>query len=255
MRAHRDHFAVLIGLTMLVFPCQSRAEVTLTGGFTTYLWQFTEKIDAFQVMYNGQLIDTGPVTASLDLTHPDQQTNRYDFDKMTQTLSMDLLVTAPVLTALGLPPMHLHLDETGPITDITPGLTTGLQMVCTAADLYSTGVLDPGGFLGGMLYAGKDKDKCVDCCPTWRIASNGPDDPDHGHVIGMEFSSMSNLMGVIDPDSTTLTDLNGNVIHLSGSFEGLYFTNPVPEPSSMTVVAGSLLGLGGLWLRRCGPSR
>src|SRR3954454_4091618 len=89
MRGHRHHLAVLIGLTMLVFPCRSRAEVTLTGGFTTYLWQFTEKIDSFQVMYNGQLIDTGPVTASLDLTHPDQQTNHYDFDKMTQTLSMD----------------------------------------------------------------------------------------------------------------------------------------------------------------------
>jgi hypothetical protein len=255
MLRHRWFLPLLFGMIIACCPSRTQADVTLTGEFTTYFSQFTERIDSFQVMYNGRLIDTGPVTASLDLTHPDQQLNHYNFDKMTQDISVDLLVTAPILAHLGLPPMHLHLHESGPITEITSGLVPdALQTVCLDASLDSKGVLEPGGFLGGMAYAGRDKDKCVDCCPKWRIASNGPNDPGHGHVIGMESSTTSNIMGVIDPDFTTLTDLDGHVIHLSGTVEALYNMNPVPEPSSMTVVAGSLLGLGGLWLRRWGRS-
>lgn len=240
--------ALLASCCLYMFsPDSANAQqsVPLAGSLTTYFSKYQSNIDSFLLPIQGQFFPSGPVTLTLDLSDPVRQVNIFDFDKRLQTVSVDLILIAPALQALGFKNMRLHIDETGPINALTPEIVISgaTQNVCINSTLDSTGIIGLG-LLEGWAFAGRkgDPNGPGQGCPKWRVAATG-------HVVDMTPSITDNMTGAT---TASLTSPNGlQVIPLSGTFSARYDISPVPESSTcLLLMTGGILLLGKRMFRK-----
>lgn len=92
-------------------PALYAAPVALSGQFTGYFWAYESNINSVNIdIGGGVIIPTGPIKATLDLSNPAAQVSVFNFDTMTQTNHVDLIVNA---LGLGVLDQKIHIDETG----------------------------------------------------------------------------------------------------------------------------------------------
>lgn len=129
----------------------------LTGQIVGRFESFSGQIDAVDLEINGQTVNTGLITYQLDTAaDPNNQWIIYDFDAMTQSYGVDLLVSAPLLTSLGEPAQKIRLLFSGAITSITPNdFTPGVftSTVIEAGPLHGGGIFGPGQLFSGWEYS------------------------------------------------------------------------------------------------------
>jgi hypothetical protein len=220
------------------FRANAQQQVSLSGSLTTYFSSYQSSINSFLLPIQGQLVPSGPVSLTLDLSQPELQVNTFDFDRRVHTVHVDLLLNSPTLQALGFSNLRLRIDETGPITALSPTLVVpgATQAVCVSSTLDSSGVIGPG-LLEGWTFSGRkgnDPNGPGQNCPTWRVSSTG-------QVIEMTPSLTYNMGGTT---TASLTSPDGlQIIPLAGTFIARYDISPVPEPTTWLLLVTGIIAL------------
>ena len=165
--------AILIGLIVTV-PTLAQAAEILHGTVNTFVSRYLEIFEPFDIDIGGIPVNTGVVTLSLDPTkNPEDQVTSFNFGagiapdgSIINTLDMhtDLLIKAPILDALGAPPIPFSVTEHGTFDFDAVQINDIAIATVTDWELFSSGVIEGGLFPGAFAAA---KKKCHDCpkCP------------------------------------------------------------------------------------------
>jgi hypothetical protein len=110
----------------------------------------------------------------LDLTNPAAQTLALDYGALSNTSSLDLLVDMPLLHTYGLPPIPLHINESGPILSPLPDFAGGPASMTLDALALSGQTLNLGPGIAAMVIIIKN---------NWFFNLHG-----NSHLIGADCS-------------------------------------------------------------------
>jgi hypothetical protein len=120
---------------------------------TEYFHALDGTSDPINIVIDGVTLNTGPIQFTLDTTIPTDSFFVVDLNSLTIESHVDLLVTSPLLTALGQPPQRLHVDETGDITSIQPPGTSIADII--EVDFDGSGVFAPNQFFAGWIFSNR----------------------------------------------------------------------------------------------------
>jgi hypothetical protein len=199
----------------------------ITGGLLDYYQSFDGTLSPIEVDLGSGPISTGQISYALDLAQPAAQQFSYDFDSLTATASLDLLVNFPLLTSLGQSPLHINIFETGPIVSGVPDLAVGdNQPLNFEALLVGGGTVGSGSLFAGTVYNNINDTtvvKPVNIAPggTFTETIKGGGKVEINATIQLPSSS---------PKPTTGT----------GTFS--VGPNPMPEPSTWVLVGTGIVG-------------
>jgi len=187
-----------------------------SGTLTEYYWAYEGDIEPIEIQLDGELLNTGVISFSLDLTNPSDQVTIFDFDSMTQEYHVDLIVNAPLLENLGEPPQKLHVDLMGPLTNLDPPELQpfSLETILIESHLNGGGTFGAGQLFEGWRYSNIQINKKENT-----IIINGD-----GNVTEVKPSQENNVEGDVEGDLIDPTETQ--IIPLTGTGEALL--NPTP---------------------------
>ncbi|MGD2108434.1 MAG: hypothetical protein PVI86_03485 [Phycisphaerae bacterium] len=143
---------VFIGVASVMFLAtvsSVRAQpYTLTGTLTEYWHDYSGTTSGIMIDVGNGPEPTGDISFSMDCTAPpEEQTITFDFDALTCILHLDVVATFPLQQAMGLPPVNMTIDESGPLDD--PGeVDLGDYILGLSASLSGGGTVEEGVFTG-----------------------------------------------------------------------------------------------------------
>lgn len=141
-------------VTAVCFSSQTVSGVPLTGGVVDFYHSFGGTLSAVTVDTGSGPMTTGPIAYSLNLADPSAQRFAFDFDTMTASAELDLLVSFPLLTTLGEGPLNIHITESGPIVGGPPNILVGSdQTLSFQALLTGGGLVAPGSIFSGAQFS------------------------------------------------------------------------------------------------------
>lgn len=228
-------------LSALLFPSNVFA-IGLGGGVSGSYEIFEGIIDPFDITINGQTVNTGLVEFTIDDSKPSNFV--FDFDNMTHTYEVSLLVTSTNFSSLGVPPQEITVNLTGPITstvptDFPPSTMSDVEIF--SETLTGGGVFGPGQLLSGWEYSNIQINKTEVTNVTVIIGD------DNKSETKCDSNSKAEGSGEIDanltnPQGTQTIPLTGQGQTSSGNNQLSCPPPKTPEPSPII----GLLAVGGL---------
>ena len=213
-----------------------------TGTVTSYYLHYDGQLLPFEIPINGAMVNTGPVSFSLDLSAPDQQVSIYNFDAMKVEDHIDLLMTSPVLQSFGYPAQRIHVDEVGTIdqiipADVPPDVTSDVTL---SLSLHGDGTFGPGQLFEDWTYS--NVNIRVD---NRKMSVRGDNNKVETKDSGGQESNVEGTVtpGMVKPAPTPATPNPTPVPTHGGSGSARLGQNPLPEPSTF-----GFLTVGGIAL-------
>lgn len=236
---------VAVALATTVNPAMAEP---LRGDLRMFVSQYVETFNPFDIDLDGNRVSTGPLTLTLDLSRPENQTILFNFDTMTVLLHTDLFIHAPLLDVLGLPPVPIQVNESGTIELLVLEQNPGLLVAELTLTTVSSGVIGSGPLQGFAYAAPKRRPACNPRpCPGWvmAIGVGAGGNAVSGQSLGHDF-----LDAITDGILTSPDFLQE--IAIVGERHGEISDAPaaVPEPSPFfLMLSGLAIGVANL-LRR-----
>ena len=220
--------ALTVSLLLLISPHRLGA-IPLTGGALDFYQSFQGTLSAVDVDLGFGPVSTGTISYTLDTTNPSAQQFAFNFDTLTATADLDLLVDFPLLATLGLQPLPIHVSESGPIISGVPDLPSGPQELTFEALLTGGGTIGPGSLFSGFVYSNINdtnttKNVNVEAGGTFNETING------GGNIKIQ---------------ATITQPGGTPKPTSGTGNFGIGPKPIPEPSTWLMMLTGTVSLMG----------
>lgn len=132
------------------------AAAVYTGFISGSFEDYKAVIDPVDIaLDDGTFVNSGMVTFDLDINKP--SSFLFDFDNLTYSYNVGLLVNIEALTLLGQPSQKISVSFTGPITSTIPlpdeaPINTIFDLTIFANPINGGGTFDSGQFLSGWRY-------------------------------------------------------------------------------------------------------
>ncbi|HLO88163.1 MAG TPA: hypothetical protein VK203_24590 [Nostocaceae cyanobacterium] len=144
--------SIVLGALGASIPTSTLA-VTLSGKITGAYEVYEGTVDPFDITLNGVTYNTGEVTFVLD---KDKASNfTFDFDTMTHTYTVGLLLDSPLLKSLEAPAQKFTVNLKGPIKSVEPSNLSPDSVVdlkIFSDTLLGNGFFDPNQLLSSWTY-------------------------------------------------------------------------------------------------------